>query len=196
MHFPLSCFFFQSSKKCYFLLFSLRKGWAGPRENQVSCLNLTEGLLCSFWLFQEWIKLLTSLLVQRSWNRGRVLHPHTELFPEYLLVWGDNDHAWNCSKYLQLSSTGRFKGEEPCATFQGEKWWKCCPAHSDLWVSAQDPAQHPQIPNGKDFCSSSSLGSSLGFFAQCELTSLTSTLCGFWMHRALKRSSVSIWCVT
>lgn len=63
-------------KKCYFLLFSLRKGMSRAQRNPVSYLNLAVGLLCSFWLFQEWIKLLTSLLVQRRWNRKSFAPSH------------------------------------------------------------------------------------------------------------------------
>lgn len=35
-------------KKCYFLLFSLRKGMSRAQRNSVSYLNLAVGLLCSF----------------------------------------------------------------------------------------------------------------------------------------------------
>lgn len=199
MHFPLSCLFSQSSKKTLFFALQPKKRHEQGPEKPTVLFKLD-------WrtsvLFQGWIKLLTSLLVQRSWNRKGFAPSHWA-FPRIFVksevtmaMPGIAANAEQHRRVLQERSPvphSRVKNYlsvvQHTLICECQLWWRgTAPPHSkwEAFLSTRS-------------CSSTLVKEQLlGFIPWLLYPVWTdiSYLCGFWMHRALKRSSVCVLCVT
>lgn len=195
MHFPLSCFFSQSSKKMLFSALQMKK-WheQGPEKPSVVFkLDCRTSVL-----FQEGIKLLTSLLVQRSWNRRGFAPSHWTFYRIFFsLRW-----QWPCLELQQILGAEQHREVQRRGVLCHVPGWTVtelldstlwsvnehCRAHAGpcTWHSTPDPKREGFLSTRS--CSSTGkeqlLAFILGFFTQCELTSIAFTLCGFSMHQS------------